>query len=61
MITIDHNLNELEALVVAEELRKSGIESYSMSQGNGCIQVSHGRVCAYYIFREGRLVDIQFD
>ena len=54
-------VNSLEALVVQKDLQDKGIENYTMRQGNDCIWVTYGLVDCYYIFREGRIVDIQFD
>ena len=61
MIRIDPTLNELEVLVVAEHLQNKGVESYTLTQGNECIWAYYGQINEYYIFREGRLVDVQID
>jgi hypothetical protein len=61
MITIHPNLNPLEVLVVTEELKRKGIENYTLTQGNDCIWAYYGRINEYYIFRDGELVDIQID
>jgi hypothetical protein len=61
MIRIDPRLNELEVLVVAEHLKNKGVESYTLTQGNACIWAYYGQINEYYIFREGRLVDVQID
>ena len=61
MIRIDPTLNELEVMVVAEELKKLGVSSYQLLRGNECIWASYGLINSYYIFREGRLVDVQID
>lgn len=62
MVSIDHSLNELEVLVVTDDLEKRlGVTHYSLNQGNGCIWASYGRTNSYYIFKAGRLVDIQYD
>jgi hypothetical protein len=61
MITIDKKLNELEVMVVAEHLQNKGVESYTLTQGNDCIWAYYGLLNEYYIFRDGRLVDIQID
>jgi hypothetical protein len=54
-------VNSLEALLVQKDLQDKSIENYTMRPGNDCIWVSYGLVDCYYIFREGRIVDIQFD
>jgi hypothetical protein len=61
MITIDKTLNELEVMVVVEHLQNKGIENYTLTQGNDCIWAYYGAINEYYIFRDGRLVDIQID
>ena len=61
MVTIDPTLNEFEVLVVADHLKSKGIENYTLTQGNACIWAYYGQINEYYIFREGRLVDIQID
>jgi hypothetical protein len=61
MVTIDKTLNELEVMIVAEHLQNKGVENYTLTQGNDCIWAYYGRINEYYIFRDGRLVDIQID
>lgn len=61
MISIDPTLNELEVLVVADHLEKKGVKSYTLTQGNDCIWAYYGRINEYYIFSQGRLVDVQID
>jgi hypothetical protein len=61
MITIDPTLNPLEVMIIAEELEKRGITYYDMRPGNDCVWVSYNRLETYWIFREGRLADIQID
>ena len=54
-------LNSFEVLVVREDLKKKGISNYEMRPGNECIWVNYGLVNCYYIFCNGKIVDIQFD
>ena len=54
-------INEFELLKVVEDLRERGVEEYSVRPGNNCIWVSYSKVNSYYIFRDGRLFDVQFD
>ena len=61
MITIDKTLNELEVMIVAEHLQNKGVENYTLTQGNDCNWAYYGQLNEYYIFRDGRLVDIQID
>lgn len=61
----DKDINELELLVVNDYLEKRGTKWASIYKGNGCIWVASGSsscpINEYFIFREGRLVDIQVD
>ena len=61
----DKDINELELLVVLEKLRERGTQRANIYKGNGCIWVASGSsscpINEYFIFREGRLVDIQID
>jgi len=61
MVRIDPSLNPLEVMIIAEELEKRGVTYYDMRLGNDCVWVSYNRLETYWIFREGRLVDIQID
>jgi hypothetical protein len=58
---IDPAVNEFEAMAVIEDLRKKGVEYATLQPGNECVWVSHSQLETYYIFRNGRLVDIQID
>lgn len=66
MITIcDKDINELELIVVMDWLQKRGIKHADILKGNDCIWVASGSsnrpINQYFIFRDGRLVDIQID
>ena len=58
-------INSFERMVIVEDLRKLGYDSYEMRPGNECVWVSvpHGGFSLemYYIFRDGKLVDVQID
>lgn len=56
-----NELNSFEVILVHEDMRERGIADYSMRPGNDCIWVSYGLVDAYYIFRDGKIADIQYD
>ena len=60
-----HKVNEFERLIVVEEMRKHGYTSYEMRPGNDCVWVSVPRggfsLEMYYIFRDGKLVEVQID
>ena len=61
MIRIDPTLNEFEVLVVADRLEKQGVKSYTLLPGNCCIWATYGHVNEYYVFKDGKIVDIQID
>lgn len=66
MISVrDKDINELELLVVMDHLKNRGTEYASIYKGNECIWVATGSssrpINEYFIFREGKLVDIQVD
>ena len=54
-------MNEFEVIMVQDDLARKGIQHYSMRPGNDCIWVSYGLVDCYYIFRDGKIIDIQID
>lgn len=47
--------------VVKTELDKQGIKNYTARPGNNCVWVSYGRIEAYYIVKDGKVVDIIID
>ena len=66
MISVRHtDINELELIVVMDHLEKRGTKWADIYKGNDCIWVASGSsscpINEYFIFREGRLVDIQID
>lgn len=61
MNRIDPTLNPLEVLIVTDKLREAGVEHYELRKGNCCIWATHGLISEYYIFHDGKLVDIQID
>jgi hypothetical protein len=61
MISIHPALNPLEVILVEQDMAKKGITSYTMTKGNDCIWVYYSFMNLYYIFKEGRIHDIQID
>jgi hypothetical protein len=61
MISIDPTLNEFEVLLVAEHYEQRGIKHYTLIPGNDCIWAYRGQINEYFIFKGGKLVDIQID
>jgi len=58
-------VNAFERLMIAEDMRKRGYDNYSMQPGNDCVWVTVPRggysLEMYYIFQDGKLVDVQID
>jgi len=61
MVKIDPTLNPLEVLTVCDYYERKGVSSYTLARGNDCIWAYYGFINEYFIFREGKLVDIQID
>ena len=66
MIRIHHkDINELELMVVMDHLEKHGTKWADIYKGNQCIWVASGSSSCplnqYFIFNEGKLVDIVID
>ena len=55
------HLNPLEVILVADDMARKGIRHYTMARGRDCIWVYYGYMNLYYIFRDGRIADIQID
>jgi hypothetical protein len=54
--------NEFEILQVADWMEKNKPNAYyTMAPGNDCIWVYYSFVDMYFIFRDGKIVDIQVD
>ena len=62
--TVNHPeaMNEFEMMQVAHwmETTKPNV-LYTMTPGNGCIWVYYSFMNLYFIFREGKIADIQID
>ena len=54
-------VNSFDRMLVVHDLIRQGIENYSIQPGNNCVSVTYGCVNCYYIIREGRIVEVQFD
>jgi hypothetical protein len=48
-------------MLVTTDLEEKGIKNYDMRPGNNCIWVNYGLVNCYYIFRDGKIADVQVD
>jgi len=58
---MQQEVNTFDRLLVIDDLLKRGVTEYTMRPGNECVWVSYGLVNCYYIIREGRIVEVQFD
>lgn len=57
-------LNPFEVLLVTQDLQSHGHTKWEMRPGNNCIWVTTGtnlNVHMYYIFKDGKIVDVQVD
>lgn len=61
MVSINPELNPLEVLLVCEHYEQRGVKNYTLTKGNDCIWAYRGQLNEYFIFRDGKLVDIQID
>lgn len=65
MNKIDPRLNPLEILQVTERLERMKVDQFTLTPGNQCIWAYWGSssnpINAYFIFKNGLLVDTQFD
>jgi hypothetical protein len=62
-ITINPALNPLEVILVEDWMKqnKPTVTAYTMTLGNDCIWVYWSYMNYYFIFRGGKIVDIQID
>jgi len=58
-------MNEFEVIMVKDDLESKGYDQYQLRPGNDCVWASINQgnfwLDFYYIFRQGRIVDIQID
>lgn len=58
-------MNEFEVIQVQDDLIKKGYQDYQLQPGNDCIWASVRRGFSwldfYYVFQDGRIVDIHID
>ena len=62
---IHPSLNPLEVILVVDHYEKQGIKHYDLLPGNCCIWATRGSssvpINEYFVFNDGKLVDIQID
>jgi hypothetical protein len=55
-------MNEFEILQVADYMEQQHPKAhYTMTPGNDCIWVYYSHVNLYFIFRNGKIADVQID
>ena len=55
-------LNEFEVIQVGAYMEKHHPNVlYTMTAGNGCVWVYYGSINMYFVFRDGKIADIQID
>ena len=61
----DPNINEFELIIVLDHLKARGTDHATIYKGNKCVWVASGSsscpINEYFIFKGGKLVDIQVD
>ena len=62
-ITIHPKLNPLEVIQVDDYMvnHYPKVTHYTMTEGNDCIWVYYSNMNLYFVFRDGRIVDVQID
>ena len=62
-ITINPNLNPLEVIQVEDYMAQHfpKVTHYTMTLGNACVWVYYSFMNLYFVFRDGKIVDIQID
>ena len=63
MIDINPALNPLEVILVEDYMRQRypAVTAYTMEPGHNCIWVYYSYMNLYFIFRDGKIFDIQID
>jgi len=60
--TVRPGVNEFEAIQVGDYMEQHNPNAYyTMLPGNECIWVYFGHMNLYFIFREGKIADVQVD
>ena len=62
-ITIKPTLNPLEVILVEDYMTRvfPKVTHYTMTEGNDCVWVYYSHMNLYFIFRDGKIVDVQID
>lgn len=62
-ITIKPTLNPLEVILVEEYMTRMfpRVTHYTMTEGNDCVWVYYSHMNLYFVFRNGKIVDVQID
>ena len=55
-------INEFELIVACDHFERTiPTTSYNVYPGNNCVWISAGSLNLYYIFRDGKIADVQYD
>ena len=62
-ISIHPELNPLEVILVQDHMATHwpNVTHYTMTRGNGCIWVYYSYMNLYFVFKDGKIVDLQID
>lgn len=61
-ISMAYEQYEQDLKVVQNHLEnEQGIKYYATSPGNGCVWVTYGRISAYYVVQQGKVVNVIYD
>ena len=62
-ITIKPTLNPLEVILVEDYMTRvfPKVTHYTMTEGNDCVWVYYSHMNLYFIFRDGKIADVQID
>ena len=62
-ITINPALNPLEVILVEDYMTRHWpkVTHYTMTEGNECVWVYYSNMNLYFVFRDGKVVDVQID
>ena len=62
-ITIKPTLNPLEVILVEDYMTKMfpKVTHYTMTEGDDCVWVYYSHMNLYFIFRDGKIADVQID
>ena len=55
-------INEFELILACDDFERGSPDRlYDVYPGNNCVWISSGTMNLYYIFKEGKILDVQVD